>query len=141
MNGIEEAELLLAKADRFCRSARLLLEADDTDSACSRAYYAMFDAARAALLFCGEASSSVDLGKTHRGVIGRFSERLVKSGVLPIDLGRGLRKAEEVRVTADYRLEPVDDLVAAETVAGAERFLAVIRSTYAADDPDERQPG
>ena len=39
---------LLAKAERACASARVLLELNDTDGACNRAYYAMFDAARAA---------------------------------------------------------------------------------------------
>jgi uncharacterized protein (UPF0332 family) len=40
----------LAKAKTAVRSARVLLAAGDPDGACNRAYYAMFDAARAALL-------------------------------------------------------------------------------------------
>jgi uncharacterized protein (UPF0332 family) len=40
---------LMQKAARALDSARLLLDAGDTDGACNRAYYAMFDAARAAL--------------------------------------------------------------------------------------------
>jgi uncharacterized protein (UPF0332 family) len=39
----------MQKAARALDSARLLLDAGDTDGACNRAYYAMFDAARAAL--------------------------------------------------------------------------------------------
>ena len=50
------AEELMAKAFRAAASARLLLEAGDTDGACNRAYYAMFDAARAALLASGASS-------------------------------------------------------------------------------------
>lgn len=38
-----------AKANQAAASARLLLTAGDTSGACNRAYYAMFDAARAAL--------------------------------------------------------------------------------------------
>ena len=44
---------LMAKADRACSSARTLLDLGDVDGACNRAYYAMFDAARAALLASG----------------------------------------------------------------------------------------
>ena len=41
---------LLHKAERAVESARLLLGDGDVDGACNRAYYAMFDAIRAALL-------------------------------------------------------------------------------------------
>ena len=44
------AAVLMAKARTACASARTLLDRQDTDGACNRAYYAMFDAARAALL-------------------------------------------------------------------------------------------
>ncbi len=43
----------LAKAERALASARLLLADDDREGACNRAYYAMFDAAHAALLHQG----------------------------------------------------------------------------------------
>jgi uncharacterized protein (UPF0332 family) len=38
---------LMQMADLALASARLLLDAGDTDGACNRTYYAMFDAARA----------------------------------------------------------------------------------------------
>lgn len=44
---------LMAKAERAAASAKLLLEVGDADGACNRAYYAMYDAARAALLAAG----------------------------------------------------------------------------------------
>src|SRR5260364_63562 len=47
-----------------------------------RAYYAMFDAARAALL-ASNAPVKSDIGKTHRGLMNAFSEHLVKSGRIP----------------------------------------------------------
>ena len=40
---------LMAKASQAAASARLLLDTGDADGACNRAYYAMFDAARAAM--------------------------------------------------------------------------------------------
>lgn len=41
---------LITKAQRALASAKLLLGSGDVDGACNRAYYAMFDAARAAPL-------------------------------------------------------------------------------------------
>ena len=40
---------MMEKASRAITSARLLLDAGDVDGACNRAYYAMHDAAKAAL--------------------------------------------------------------------------------------------
>jgi uncharacterized protein (UPF0332 family) len=40
----------MAKAHRAIASAHMLLKDNDSDGACNRAYYAMFDAARAALI-------------------------------------------------------------------------------------------
>lgn len=85
---------LKAKVDRACLSARTLLDAGDVDSACNRAYYAIFDAARAALLAC-DASLTSSIGKTHRGLINLFSERLVKNGTVAIEMGRLLSSAAE----------------------------------------------
>ena len=44
---------LMSKANQAVASAKLPLDAGDADGACNRAYYAMFDAARAALLASG----------------------------------------------------------------------------------------
>jgi uncharacterized protein (UPF0332 family) len=44
------AEDLLRKANTALSSAKLLLQSDDADAACNRAYYTMFDAARASLI-------------------------------------------------------------------------------------------
>ena len=62
------AQDLMAKALQAVASANVLLNAGDADGACNRAYYAMFDAARAALLASGH-----EVGRTHRGVLTAFS--------------------------------------------------------------------
>ena len=85
-------ETLMAKALRATASARLLLEANDVDGACSRAYYAMFDAARAALL-AANAPVPPDIGKTHGGLISAFSLHLVKDGPVSHELGKTLNRA------------------------------------------------
>ena len=59
---------LFEKATRAASSAKLLLDTGDTDGACNRAYYAMFDAARAALLASGAPVGS-EGAKTHSGLI------------------------------------------------------------------------
>lgn len=64
--------ILMAKADTACSSARALLNLGDVDGATNRAYYAMFDAARAALLASGAPVES-NIGRTHSGLIGAFS--------------------------------------------------------------------
>jgi uncharacterized protein (UPF0332 family) len=73
---------LIDKANRAAASARLLLDAGDVDGACNRAYYAMFDAARAALIQSG-APVVPEVAKTHGGLISAFSLHLVKTGRVP----------------------------------------------------------
>jgi uncharacterized protein (UPF0332 family) len=48
-----KAEDLMAKAVQAVASAKVLLDTGDADGACNRACYALFDAARAALLALG----------------------------------------------------------------------------------------
>lgn len=56
----------MRKARAALTGARLLLQAGDTDGAYSRAYYAMFDAAPAALFALGVEEASTPI-KTHNG--------------------------------------------------------------------------
>ena len=115
-------EALMAKALRASESARVLLELGDVDGACSRAYYAMFDAARAALL-AARVGVSGGVGKTHSGLIAAFGEHLVKKGTVPKDIGRLLKRAEEVRLVADYRADSVELDDAREMVEQAKLFV------------------
>jgi uncharacterized protein (UPF0332 family) len=118
-----KAEDLMAKATQAAESARALLERGDADGACNRAYYAMFDAARAALLAAGH-----EVGKTHRGVLNAFSDRLVKDGPMSKEAGRLLKHAEAFRYVADYSDNAVDLTDAREMVEQAETFVATVRS-------------
>ncbi len=54
------SEELFSKARTAAASARILLSAGDYDGACNRAYYAMFDAARAAFIASGHLESMVN---------------------------------------------------------------------------------
>lgn len=83
MTRSNDSAALIQKADRALASARLLLDAGDTDGACNRAYYAMFDAARAALVNEVEPLKT----RTHSGLIAAFGLQLVKPGRLSKELG------------------------------------------------------
>ena len=115
---------LLAKADQAHSSALILLASDDIEGACNRAYYAMFHAARAALISikAPEASS-----KTHSGVIAAFGLHLVKDGPLEIEHGRALNHAEHLRVIADYRETSLDIEDISGVVVQAGGFVRRIR--------------
>ena len=49
--------ILIAKAHTACSSARALFDLGDMDGAANRAYYAMFDAARAAFFVPEDANA------------------------------------------------------------------------------------
>jgi uncharacterized protein (UPF0332 family) len=122
----------MAKAVRAAASAKMLLDDGDVDGACNRAYYAMFDAARAALLVSGH-----DVAKTHKGVLNAFSEHLVKSGVLPKEMGRLLKQAETRRYVADYEGDLVELEDAREMVEQATKFIAGMRARFMLGESDD----
>jgi uncharacterized protein (UPF0332 family) len=119
-------EALMAKANTACSSARSLLDLGDVDGATNRAYYAMFDAARAALLASG-APVGPDIGRTHSGLIGAFGNFLVKNGPVSKEAGRLLNRAHEIRLVADYNGDSVEPADAREMVEQAERFVKAMR--------------
>lgn len=117
---------LMNKAERAIASAKLLLEAEDADGACNRAYYAMFDAARAALS-SSEHSIAVDAARTHSGLIAAFSLHWVKTGRVSVDFGRALNRVEEIRLIADYKGDPIELEQATWAVKQAEAFVQAIQ--------------
>jgi uncharacterized protein (UPF0332 family) len=116
------ARRYLERAERAVESAKSLLELDDRDGACNRAFYAVFDASCAAL--CGAGATPA---KTHRGLIAQFGAKLVQTGSLDRKLGRDLNWAEQTRLYADYTLAVVDRQTAEEMTALAENFISEIR--------------
>lgn len=123
------AEDLMAKARRAAVSARVLLDTGDADGACNRAYYAMFDAARAALLASG-APVEPEIARTHSGLISAFSLHLVKTGRVPVELGKALNKVEDLRLVADYKGDPIENEEAGWAVQQAEIFVHAMQSTF-----------
>jgi uncharacterized protein (UPF0332 family) len=121
----------MEKAERACASARLLCEAGDAEGACNRAYYAMFDAARAALL-ASHAKVRPDIGKTHSGLISAFSEHLVKTGLVSKDMGKFFKRAGEIRLVADYTGDLIELADAAQIIEQAQSFIAAMRHVASA---------
>ena len=117
----------MAKAERALASAQLLLDSGDVDGACNRAYYAMFDAARAALLTV-QAPVPSEVARTHSGLISAFSLHLVKRGLVAVEHGRSLNKVEDLRLIADYRGDPVTLDNAAWALEQARHFLQAVQA-------------
>jgi uncharacterized protein (UPF0332 family) len=88
---------LLKKARQSLKTARLDLEAGDTDASVNRSYYAAFYAAWAMFEAAG-----VDKPKKHSGMISEFGRRFVKEGPLDPSLGATLARLENLRNFADY---------------------------------------
>jgi len=111
------------KAKAAARSAHLLLESGDPDGAVNRAYYAMFDAARAALAVIDPKLAEA---KKHSTIIRRFGLKLVNEGRISVELGRVLNETEELRLAADYESEPTGIEEARLTVERLDTFIVAI---------------
>ena len=117
-----QAQLLrmLSKAHRALRVAQRHLDDSDFDFAASRAYYAAFYAMEAALLAEGVTCS------THGGVIASFSQRFIKTTILPLEFGAKTARLFRERQIGDYefdvsvtRPDAEQDLESAVALVGA----------------------
>lgn len=119
--------LLLEKADRAIGSAQLLFSTGDYEGACNRAYYAMFDAAKAALLSV-QPDSDLSVAKTHNGLIAAFGLQLVKTGLVDAVHGRNLNKGQTLRQLADYTGEQLTANDIERMIDNAKLFYTAISS-------------
>lgn len=130
-----EIDALVHKGHRSLTTAKKLFADRDYDFAVSRAYYAMFYLAEAALLSQGMAFSS------HKAVIGAFGRVFVKPGHLPAEMHRALRKGFMERAIGDYDARQVYPRERAEGVLdGAQRFVTVVSEFLERDQPGETNP-
>jgi uncharacterized protein (UPF0332 family) len=106
---------LLEKAERFLRSAKILSDEGDFDSAASRLYYAMLFAAEALLEARGFSFSS------HRATISAFGQHFAKTKELDPTFHQALLSAFSQRQLGDYaihsgiRKEDIDTLLSQST--------------------------
>ena len=109
---------LLHKAQRYLRSAAVLLEIGDHDSTVSRAYFSMFYAAQALLLH-----HEVRLAPG-QGMRAAFIEQFVDTGLLPERAGVALEDGYVLMEAADFgHLTRVTTPQAERMLAEAEAFV------------------
>ena len=114
----EAAAAHLKKARSKLRAARVLLRADEAEDCISRAYYAVFNAAQAALLLIGEAP------RTHSGTHSRFWVCFVEEEYFPRPVGETFSEAQRMRQRADYdAFTRFDTNAASDLLGDAEAFV------------------
>jgi len=119
----------IAKAERALSTARLNLKAKDPDGACDRAYYAMFNAAHAALFALGAEGVTRPI-KTDSGLEAKFGQEVIVAGHLPAEHGRNLSKVQKYREVADYSAEPVEVTDAAWSIEQAAAFVDAVKTKF-----------
>jgi uncharacterized protein (UPF0332 family) len=115
----------LPRSRNDLEAARHLLAGGFPTQAVSRAYFAAFQAAEAALMDLGETRSK------HSGVVSGFTRLVVRDGGLDQGMDVVLRTLFSLRNEADYqeREVPADEAEAA--VRDAERFVDAVESWHA----------
>jgi len=86
----------LDQSEEELNASNLLYNKEFYRESVSRAYYSMFHATQALLLI------KEIYPKSHKGVIQKFGEEFVKSGMLEKKMGYVLSQAETMRLKADY---------------------------------------
>lgn len=112
-------EFMEQARDRLA-DAKAILDTAHPAVVVSTAYYAMLNAARAAL------SERDEYAKTHSGTWTLFSKVFVASGEFDRGLSALARRAKEAREQGDYEAAPPSAREAAEFVDGAEDFVTAI---------------
>jgi hypothetical protein len=117
---------MLGLAEEKLRAARLLLQGKAWGDASSRAYYAAFHAASAALLSRGLTYSS------HARVLGAFNKEFVHSGLFPSKFTAFLTRLFENRQIGDYDALPtLTEVEARQDIEDAHRIVEAIRRLLA----------
>ena len=98
-----------SKDDLF--AAHLLYDNGNYRVANNRAYYAIFHAIRAVLVF-----DNYDSGK-HSGIIAEFRRRYIKEGVFPAEISKMIGSAFTIRNSSDY-----DDMFVASKIETEEQL-------------------
>lgn len=114
--------------------AREVIESGHPAAAASSAYYAMLNAARAAL------SEQDEYAKTHTGTWTLFSAAYVASGDFDQGLSALARRAKSAREKGDYEAAPPTAEEATEYVEGAARFIAAIEALLAGQGRSKAKP-
>ena len=117
----ETLELYFSKSKMYLKDADLLLSNDGSESAVSRAYYAMYYMVKALLL-------DIDINvKTHQGTIMMFGKHFIKNGIFEKKYNNILTKALNQRIVGDYEIgKGIEPELATEIINEAHEFVEVV---------------
>jgi uncharacterized protein (UPF0332 family) len=124
----------LAHAREALEAAQVCLAQQLYRSATSRAYYAMFWAAQAALSQAGIRRSEW----SHPALQASFVRELIRTRKrYPALLGQYLNRALQLRLDADYRLKGVSQRQATQVVRWAQEFVTAVleETSYGPNNP------
>jgi len=112
----------LKKSVERLRVAEKLFRDGEYEDAVSRAYYAMYHGARAAL-------STVNVfPRTHEGVVSEFGRKFVLAGIFQKELGKNLADAKAARETYEYSVASTVGKSEAEAILlNAQKFVNTIK--------------
>ncbi len=115
-------ESYVKRADQSAAAARILFDGGLYEDCVSRAYYSMYYAAKAALL-------TQDVSpKTHKGLVMKFGERIIKLGKMDREQLRELSTALRIRLKSDYELEfEITKEEVSEQLSNAEDFVESVK--------------
>ena len=119
----EYAQYRINRAKEDLYAAHLLFDTGNYRIANNRAYYAIFHALRAVLVFDNFDSSK------HSGIIAEFRRRYIKEGIFPTEMSKMIGSAFTIRNASDY-----DDMFIAsrddteEQIANAEYIYKLLRT-------------
>ena len=136
MNEREEDRLFIERAQEGLAAAQICLEKNLFHSATSRAYYAMFWAAQAALAAIGVTRSEW----SHPHLQSTFAIELVQRRKrYPNHFGSHFYEIFQLRLDADYRWKGVSRRKATRAVGWAREFVTTIiakETSHDTDSPD-----
>jgi len=118
----------LAKAEENLEVAELAFKQKKYNASASRAYYAVFQAAIAALLKLTDFRPKDGEWK-HGQVQAELNRRLImRKKTLPAHLGHVPMDLLEIRHTADYRSQMLSQKVARDALSRAQKFVEAVRN-------------
>jgi uncharacterized protein len=116
---LEQARLFLEDADFLLKNRRYTSSVD-------RAYYAMFHAAQAFLVFIG-----TNLPRSHHGLLTLFGRDVVQKGLMDKAIALGLNAAFRLRQASTYEIQEtrVSQEDATSCVEAARIFIDTVENT------------
>jgi uncharacterized protein (UPF0332 family) len=118
----ELAYYRLDQAARCLQTAERSIGVNDFEDAANRSYYCIFHAMRAVL-----ALDRLDF-KKHSGVISKFLEKYIKTGIFPVKYSDAIKNAFEIRNDTDYEdFYTVSKSDVATQVENAREFLTAVK--------------